>query len=121
VPATPAAVPGRAAQAAPSSEPADPAPMPATTGVAAPSAAGTGGMPRIFVYIASFRDAECQWTLRDLFVKAAHPERVSVGVMWQIDPVADADYVRMAGGNRTVQYLPQVGAEVPLQCLTICA
>jgi hypothetical protein len=77
-------------------------------------------MPRIFVSIASFRDAECQWTLRDLFVKSAHPERVFVGVVWQIDPVADAGYVRMAGGNRTAQYLPQVGAEVPLPCWAVC-
>lgn len=46
-------------------------------------------LPRIFVYIASYRDQECQWTLRDLFGKARHPERVFVGVCWQTDPDKD--------------------------------
>ncbi|MBF0285641.1 MAG: hypothetical protein HQL51_14415 [Magnetococcales bacterium] len=41
---------------------------------------------RIFVSIASYRDAECPWTLRDLFLKARHPERVFAGVLWQVAP-----------------------------------
>ena len=41
-------------------------------------------MDRILVQIASYRDPECQWTIRDLFAKARHPERVTVGVVWQI-------------------------------------
>ncbi len=48
-------------------------------------------LPRIFVQIASYRDRECQWTVRDLFLKARHPERVFVGICWQYDPEADAD------------------------------
>lgn len=43
----------------------------------------SGGLPRIFVQIASYRDPECQWTVKDLFEKAAHPERVFVGICWQ--------------------------------------
>jgi hypothetical protein len=40
--------------------------------------------PRIFVNIASYRDPECQWTVRDLFSKARHPERIFVGICWQV-------------------------------------
>lgn len=47
--------------------------------------------PSIFVQIASFRDPECQWTVKDLFEKAAHPERVFVGICWQFDAEADAN------------------------------
>src|ERR1700685_445640 len=45
--------------------------------------------PRIFVGIASYRDPECQCTVKDLFEKAAHPERVAVGIVWQRDPQQD--------------------------------
>jgi glycosyltransferase involved in cell wall biosynthesis len=45
----------------------------------------------IFVIIPSYRDRECQWTIRDLFSKARHPDRVTVGVVWQYDPAVDAD------------------------------
>ena len=48
-------------------------------------------MKHIFVSIASYRDPECQHTVHDLFTKARHPERVSVGICWQVDPVLDAD------------------------------
>jgi glycosyltransferase involved in cell wall biosynthesis len=48
-------------------------------------------MNKIFVSIASYRDPECQWTVKDLFEKAAHPERITVGICWQFDPVADKD------------------------------
>ncbi|MGC8476152.1 MAG: PqqD family peptide modification chaperone [Acetobacteraceae bacterium] len=47
--------------------------------------------PRIFVHIPSYRDRECQWTVRDLFAKARHPERIFVGICWQTLPEADAD------------------------------
>jgi hypothetical protein len=43
----------------------------------------------IFVSIASYRDRECRDTLADLFAKAAYPERLAVGVLWQLDPVQD--------------------------------
>ena len=35
--------------------------------------------PRIFVAIAAYRDPELQWTLRDLFERARHPDRIEVG------------------------------------------
>ena len=47
--------------------------------------------PRIFVSIASYRDTECQWTVKDLFAKARHPERVFVGICWQFIAAEDAD------------------------------
>lgn len=47
--------------------------------------------PRIFVNIASYRDTECQWTVKDLFEKARHPERVFVGICWQFMPKEDDD------------------------------
>jgi hypothetical protein len=46
-------------------------------------------MKSIFVQIASYRDSECQWTIKDLFDKARHPDRVKVGVCVQYDPVED--------------------------------
>ncbi len=49
------------------------------------------GKPRIFVQIASYRDPECQWTVKDLFEQALHPERVNVGILWQADKKADKD------------------------------
>lgn len=44
----------------------------------------------IFVLIASYRDPECQHTVRDLFEKAAHADRIHVGICWQYDPDEDA-------------------------------
>jgi hypothetical protein len=60
----------------------------------APGPGGLCGLPRIFVSIAAYRDPECQWTVRDLFRQATHPQRVHVGIVWQVC-VAD-----MAGGAR---------------------
>lgn len=48
---------------------------------------------RIFVSIASYRDPETPHTLRDLFAKAAHPENIFVGVLWQVVPDLDDDCV----------------------------
>lgn len=39
--------------------------------------------------IASYRDPECKYTIRDLFAKAAHPGRIRVGLVWQY---AEEDY-----------------------------
>jgi Rps23 Pro-64 3,4-dihydroxylase Tpa1-like proline 4-hydroxylase len=39
--------------------------------------------PRIFVNIASYRDPDCQWTVKDMFEKAANPDRVFAGICWQ--------------------------------------
>jgi hypothetical protein len=46
-------------------------------------------MKKIFVQIPSYRDSECQWTVKDLFAKAKHPERITVGICWQYDPDKD--------------------------------
>jgi SAM-dependent methyltransferase len=51
---------------------------------------------RIFVAIASYRDTECQWTVKDLFEKAAKPERIFVGICWQIVPTEDRDCFEVA-------------------------
>jgi hypothetical protein len=47
--------------------------------------------PRIFVHIPSYRDRECQWTVRSLFDNARYPERIFVGICWQTVPDLDAD------------------------------
>ena len=49
----------------------------------------TGINDRIFVQIASYRDPECQWTLKDMFEKATNPDRVFAGVVWQYVPEED--------------------------------
>ncbi|KAK3251917.1 hypothetical protein CYMTET_38765 [Cymbomonas tetramitiformis] len=46
-------------------------------------AGGPASAERIFVSIASYRDPEALHTIRDLFDKADHPERIFVGVVWQ--------------------------------------
>ncbi|WP_142850064.1 GlcNAc-transferase family protein [Telmatospirillum sp. J64-1] len=45
----------------------------------------------IFISIASYRDPDCQNTVRDLFRKATHPDRVFVGICWQFVPGEDDD------------------------------
>ena len=51
----------------------------------------TPSQERIFVQIPSYRDTECQWTVKDLFDKAMHPERIFVGICWQYVPEEDQD------------------------------
>lgn len=51
------------------------------------------GRDRIFVSVAAFRDPECHRTVAELFEKAAHPERIHVGLIWQLDAQADAAYL----------------------------
>jgi hypothetical protein len=46
---------------------------------------------RIFVGIAAYRDPDCQWTVKDLFDKAVRPDRVFVGICWQLIPGRDDD------------------------------
>jgi hypothetical protein len=63
--------------------------------------------PRIFVSIPSYRDRECQWTLRDMFERARHPERVFAGVCWQTVPDQDRDcfVVRLRPAQvRTIEF-----------------
>lgn len=44
----------------------------------------------IFVSIASYRDPETHPTILSLFKSAAHPSRVRVGILYQDDPIIDA-------------------------------
>jgi Rps23 Pro-64 3,4-dihydroxylase Tpa1-like proline 4-hydroxylase/peroxiredoxin len=46
---------------------------------------------RIFVQITSYRDPECQWTVKDLFEKASFPDRINVGICWQFDKAEDTE------------------------------
>ncbi|MFW0777203.1 MAG: GlcNAc-transferase family protein [Rickettsiales bacterium] len=39
--------------------------------------------PRIFVQVAAYRDPDCQHTIKDMFDKATHPERIFAGIVWQ--------------------------------------
>jgi len=43
------------------------------------------------VQIAAYRDIDCQHTVKDLFEKATYPERVFVGICWQIVEGEDDD------------------------------
>ncbi|KAL0023769.1 hypothetical protein WJX77_003977 [Trebouxia sp. C0004] len=62
----------------------------------------------IFVSIAAYRDPECQWTVCDLFKQADAPELVHVGVVWQVDAVEDAAFVRVAGHNKRHRQVREV-------------
>jgi hypothetical protein len=57
--------------------------------------------PTIFVQIAAYRDPECQWTIKDLFDKAEHPDRVFVAVCWQFDRDQDRECFRISPPNPT--------------------
>jgi peroxiredoxin len=59
---------------------------------------------RIFVRLASYRDAECHPTVEDAFAKAAHPERVSFGICWQFQPGVD-ERVPSSSRPRQVRFL----------------
>ena len=65
-----------------------------------------GHMPKIFVNIASYRDPECQWTVKDLFEKAKYPDRINVGICWQFDPVEDKHCFEVSTRPDQVRILP---------------
>lgn len=48
-------------------------------------------LPTIFVSIASYRDPDCQNTVRDLFEKATCPDRVFIGICLQVVPGEDGN------------------------------
>lgn len=64
------------------------------------------GNGRIFVQIASYRDRECQWTVKDLFEKAAHPENITVGICWQFDEAEDQDCFQVSTRADQVKVFP---------------
>jgi len=45
----------------------------------------------IFIQIASYRDPELQWTLKDLFEKAKRPENIFIGICHQYDMKGNED------------------------------
>ena len=45
----------------------------------------------IFVQIASYRDPECQWTIKNLFEQADEPDKIFVGLCSQVDKTEDKD------------------------------
>lgn len=47
-------------------------------------------MSQIFVQIASYRDPELVATVQDALQKAAHPDRLTFGIVWQGKPGVDA-------------------------------
>ncbi len=61
---------------------------------------------RIYVQIASYRDMECQWTVKDLFEKAENPDRISVGICWQFDEVEDRDCFKIITRPDQVRVMP---------------
>jgi glycosyltransferase involved in cell wall biosynthesis len=63
-------------------------------------------MSTIFVSIASYVDAECEFTIRDLFEKAKYPENITVGICWQYHPDSQAGMcpVPTAHQHRVRQY-----------------
>ena len=68
----------------------------------------------IFVQIPSYRDPECGATIRDAFAKAAHPERIFVGVCEQVLPGDDDDLgipAEIAERVRIEKYLGVVNGE----------
>ena len=71
----------------------------------------------IFVSIPSYRDSECAKTVKDLFFKARHPERIVVGLCEQNyamdDPCVDA-ITRSSRSNQIRTYkMPAVDAKGP--------
>lgn len=71
----------------------------------ASSARFNGVEPRIFVQIASYRDEQCQYTVQDLFAKAANPERIFVGIVWQSIPEEDQECFRIVTRPEQVRVL----------------
>lgn len=53
----------------------------------------SGASASIFVSIASYRDSQCQYTVQDLFLKAAHPDRVVVGICFQVAPEDEDNFL----------------------------
>eukprot|EP00884_Botryococcus_braunii_P015720 jgi/Botrbrau1/2831/Bobra.0125s0038.2 len=59
---------------------------------------GAGEVPnqdRIFVSVAAYRDPDTANTLQHLFLQATKPERVRVGVVWQLDFEKDAAFASL--------------------------
>jgi Rps23 Pro-64 3,4-dihydroxylase Tpa1-like proline 4-hydroxylase/peroxiredoxin len=60
----------------------------------------------IFINIASYRDPECQWTVKDLFEKANNPDRIFVGICWQFDQEEDKHCFEVVTRPEQVRIMP---------------
>lgn len=71
----------------------------------------------IFVSIPSYRDSECAKTVRDLFLKAQHPERIIIGICEQNYPTDEAcvDSATLSSRSNQIRTykLPAVDAKGP--------
>lgn len=67
--------------------------------------------PTIFVSIASYRDPDCRNTVRDLFAKAAFPQRTVVGLCLQIVPGEDEDCRVSADASQQLRVIEVHAAE----------
>lgn len=61
--------------------------------------------PRIFVHIPSYRDRDTANTVAELFAKARHPERVFVGIVWQLMPGIDDDLLFVSPRKEQIREL----------------
>lgn len=59
----------------------------------APHMQSNSSAETIFVSIASYRDPDCQNTIRNLFEQATHLERVFIGLCIQTSPEDATDYL----------------------------
>ncbi|CBJ30213.1 [Skp1-protein]-hydroxyproline N-acetylglucosaminyltransferase, family GT60 [Ectocarpus siliculosus] len=91
-----------------------------------PSPAGSGAAhaaeASIFVSVVSYRDSEANPTVVDLFARATNPERVSVGLVWQLEAgVAEDEAMHRAtpggkeirGGRVRSLFMPAADAAGP--------
>ncbi len=78
---------------------------------------GESASARIFVAIRSYRDPQTQWTIQNLFATAAKPERISVGVCWQVEPSEDARcFTELYPYPERVRVVGTLASETPGAC-----
>lgn len=78
----------------------------------------------IFISIASYRDSECSDTVRDIYKKAKHPERIFCGICEQNSSAVEEQCVRGDGiprQNLRVVRLPHTEAKGPTYARYLCS
>ena len=76
------------------------------------SSESSAGLPRIFVSIIAYRDPELVPTLVSLLGRAAHPERIVAGVVWQGDDTDELDCGVLKKLDALVASLPAGGPTI---------
>lgn len=81
------------------------------------------GEPTIFVSVASYRDAQCSATIRDLFQQADKPARVFVGVCEQNAPASPAEACVPVSLPKNVRRIsiPHLEAKGPTYARYLCS